>query len=54
MEQLTGIIGIIVLLGIAYLLSNNRKSINLNIIAWGLGLQISFAFIILPLSDKYK
>jgi CNT family concentrative nucleoside transporter len=47
MEQLTGIIGIIVLLGIAYLLSNNRKSINLNIIAWGLGLQISFAFIIL-------
>ena len=47
MEQLTGIIGIIVLLGIAYLLSNNRKLINLNIIAWGLGLQISFAFIIL-------
>ncbi|MEC7855762.1 MAG: nucleoside transporter C-terminal domain-containing protein [Candidatus Neomarinimicrobiota bacterium] len=47
MEQLTGIIGIFVLLGIAYLLSNNRKLINLNIIAWGLGLQISFAFIIL-------
>ena len=47
MEQFTGIIGVIILLGIAYLLSNNRKLIDMNIIAWGLGLQISFAFIIL-------
>ena len=47
MEQLTGIIGVMILLGIAYLLSNNRKLIDMNIIAWGLGLQISFAFIIL-------
>ena len=47
MEQFTGVIGVIVLLGIAYLLSNNRKMIDINIIIWGLGLQISFAFIIL-------
>ena len=47
MEQFTGIIGVMILLGIAYLLSNNRKLIDMNIIAWGLGLQISFAFIIL-------
>ena len=47
MEQFTGVIGVIVLLGIAYLLSNNKKMIDANIIVWGLGLQISFAFIIL-------
>ena len=47
MEQFTGVIGVIVLLVIAYLLSNDRKMIDTNIIIWGLGLQISFAFIIL-------
>ena len=53
MEQFTGVIGVIVLLGIAYLLSNDRKIIDANIIIWGLGLQISFAFIILktPLGE---
>ena len=53
MEQFTGVIGVIVLLGIAYLLSNDRKMIDANIIIWGLGLQISFAFIILktPLGE---
>ena len=53
MEQFTGVIGVIVLLGIAYLLSNDRKTIDTNIIIWGLGLQISFAFIILktPLGE---
>ena len=54
MEQFTGVIGVIVLLGIAYLLSNDRKMIDTNIIIWGLGLQISFAFIILKTSlGKY-
>ena len=47
MENYTGILGIIVLLGIAFLLSNNKTLINKNIIFWGLGLQISFAIIIL-------
>ena len=47
MENYTGILGIIVLLGIAFLLSNNKPLINKNIIFWGLGLQISFAIIIL-------
>ena len=53
MEQFTGVIGVIVLLGIAYLLSNDKKMIDMNIIIWGLGLQISFAFIILktPLGE---
>ena len=47
MENYTGILGIIVLLGISFLLSNNKTLINKNIIFWGLGLQISFAIIIL-------
>ena len=50
MENYTGILGIIILLGIAFLLSNDKTSINKNIIFWGLGLQISFAIIILKTS----
>ena len=50
MENYTGILGIIVLLGISFLLSNNKTLINKNIIFWGLGLQISFAIIILKTS----
>ncbi|SVA20246.1 uncharacterized protein METZ01_LOCUS73100 [marine metagenome] len=47
MERLTGLIGIFLLLGIAYSLSNNRQKISMNIVGWGLGLQIMFAIIIL-------
>ena len=49
MEQFTGLIGIVVLLGIAFALSNNRKKIDLRIIGWGLGLQMVFAIFILKL-----
>ncbi len=47
MERLTGIIGIVSLLAIAFALSNNRKQINYRIIGWGLGLQLLFAIFIL-------
>ncbi len=49
MEQFTGLIGIVVLLAIAFALSNNRKKINLRIVGWGLGLQMVFAIFILKL-----
>ena len=49
MEKLTGILGIITLLGIAYSLSNNRKEIKIRIVAWGIGLQILFSLIILKI-----
>jgi len=42
-----GIFGIITLLGIAFVFSNNRKAIKPRIIIWGLGLQLLFAMIIL-------
>ncbi|MDP7071882.1 MAG: Na+ dependent nucleoside transporter N-terminal domain-containing protein, partial [Candidatus Marinimicrobia bacterium] len=44
---MTGIIGIVVLLGIAFAMSNNRKNINLRVVGWGLGLQLLFALFIL-------
>jgi len=47
MEKLTGILGIIALLGIAYAMSNNRQKINYRLIGWGLGLQLLFAIFIL-------
>ena len=42
-----GLLGIVVLLGIAVAMSNNRKQINIRIVAWGLGLQLLFALFIL-------
>ena len=47
MNRFIGILGIFAILGIAYLLSNNRKQIEIRIIIWGLGLQILFGIFIL-------
>ena len=47
MERFIGLLGIVVLLAIAFALSNNRKQINMRIIGWGLGLQTIFAIFIL-------
>ena len=47
MNQIIGILGIGILLGIAYLLSENKKNINSKTVLWGLGLQIFFALVIL-------
>ena len=47
MNQIIGILGIGALLGIDFLLSENKKVINIKTVAWGLSLQILFALIIL-------
>ncbi|KUG24863.1 nucleoside permease nupc [hydrocarbon metagenome] len=44
---LRGIIGISVLLGIAFLLSNNKTKVNWRLVFTGLGLQILFAILII-------
>jgi CNT family concentrative nucleoside transporter len=44
------IVGAIVILGIAWLCSTNRRAISLRTVAWGLGLQIAFAIIVLRTS----
>ena len=45
--QAQPLVGLVVILGIAYAWSTNRQAIDLRIIAWGLGLQILFALIVL-------
>ena len=47
MHRLIGFLGIAAILGIAFLMSNNRKAINYRVVYWGLGLQLAFAIFIL-------
>jgi CNT family concentrative nucleoside transporter len=47
MERWTGLLGIAVILGIAFLLSSNRKAINYRLVLSGLGLQLGLALFIL-------
>lgn len=47
MQFLWGILGIIVILGIAFLLSTNKKAINVRTVIGALLLQIIFGFIVL-------
>jgi CNT family concentrative nucleoside transporter len=49
MERFTGLIGIIAILGLAYLASNNRKAINPRVIFSGLLLQIVIAILVLKI-----
>ena len=55
MERFTGLLGIATVLAVCYLFSNNRKAIQPRVIAWGLGLQFSFAFLVLktPVKDLF-
>ena len=50
MERFTGIIGVVLILGIAYAMSNNRKAINFRTVGVGLGLQFGLAVFILKTS----
>ncbi len=47
MNLLWGILGIVVILGLALLLSSKKKAINIRTICGGLAIQILFAFIVL-------
>ena len=46
MGRLTGILGLLIMVGLAYAFSTNRRAIKLKTIAWGLGLQILFALFV--------
>lgn len=50
MERFSGIFGIILILALAFLLSNNRKAINYRLVFSGLGLQLVLALFILKTS----
>jgi len=54
LSRLTGIVGIIAILAISFLMSNNKKRINLKTVFVGLGLQIAFAIFILKIPVGVK
>ncbi len=45
-HNLVSFSGIFILLGVAWLISNNKKNMNFRLIFWAVGLQIMFAFFI--------
>ncbi|WP_092460070.1 NupC/NupG family nucleoside CNT transporter [Thermoflavifilum thermophilum] len=45
--RFTGLLGIVLILGIAFLMSNNKKRINLRVVLSGLALQLALAIFIL-------
>ena len=47
MERFTGLIGIVLIFGIAFLMSNNRKAINYRLVLSGIAIQLSLAVFIL-------
>ena len=46
LTRLQPLVGLAGILALAYALSTNRRAINLRTVAWGLGLQILFAVIV--------
>jgi len=47
MGRFTGILGLLTMLGLAYIFSANRRAIRLKTVAWGLGLQFVLAVFVL-------
>ena len=47
MERFTGVLGLIVIVLVAYAFSTNRSAIKPRVLYWGLGLQFGFAFLVL-------
>lgn len=54
MGRFTGLLGILTMLGLAYVFSTNRRAIRKKTVAWGLGLQILFAIFVLRFSIGAK
>ena len=47
MGRFTGLVGLAVILGVAFLFSSHRRAIRPRLLLWGLGLQFAFAFLVL-------
>ena len=56
MDRFTGLLGIAVVMAVAYLFSNDRRAIQPRVIFWGLGLQTGFAFLVLktPVAQWFR
>lgn len=47
MHHFVGILGLITMMTLAWVFSTDRRAIRMKTVAWGLGLQITFAFVVL-------
>ncbi|HEY6446090.1 MAG TPA: nucleoside transporter C-terminal domain-containing protein [Acidobacteriaceae bacterium] len=47
MARFTGVLGLLTMVALAWVFSTNRRAIRWRTVAWGLGLQILFAFLVL-------
>src|SRR5947208_14055997 len=47
MARLTGLLGLIVILAVAWLFSKHKSTIKVRILVWGLALQFAFAILVL-------
>jgi len=54
LARFTGLLGLIVFLGLAYAFSTNRRAIRWKTVVWGLGLQIVFAFGVIKWDEGQK
>lgn len=57
MERFTGLIGILLILGLAFLFSNNKRKINIRLVLSGLALQLTLAVLILkvkPVTEFFQ
>ena len=56
MDRFTGLLGLVVVMAVAYLFSTNRRAIQPRVIFWGLGLQIGFAILVLrtPAANVFR
>ena len=56
MERFTGLLGLLVIIAVAFLFSSNRRAIQPRVLFWGLGLQFGFAFLVLktPVELAFK
>src|SRR5215472_16852532 len=56
MDRFTGLLGIFAILGVCVAFSKHRRAIRPSVMLWGLGLQLSFAFIVLrtPAAGAFK
>src|SRR5947207_3358904 len=54
MTRFTPLLGILTILGVAFLLSKNRRAIRWRIVAWGFGLQVLVAIFVLRTNLGYR
>lgn len=54
MQRFQGLIGIVFILGLAFLFSNNRRRINLRLVGSGLTLQLLIAILVLKFSPAIQ